>query len=402
MSVATEIERLTADRNTIRDKLVELGMAESTANLTTLAAAIEDIVNQGAVQVEIIEGTSYTIPAGYHNGSGTVKALTDTTGEAEKYKVQTKTVTPTKNQQSITPDTGYYALSAVTVAAIPAAYQNVSSVTAAAANVLVGKVFVTADGTVTTGTMANNGAVSQTLSGTTVSYTIPAGYHNGSGKVTIVLEEKTVTPTKATQTVTPTSGKVLSKVTVEPIPDNYVDTVDATVTANDILEGKIAYTNSYHAIGENVPLRIEGNIKTYGDPNKALTASSTSYKGAAGYYSSGFTVYINKEEKTVTPTKAAQTITPSTNKVITSVTVEAIPDEYITTTDATATAADILQGKYAYVKGRKVAGAMADVGDVTATINGLTTTMYTIPKGYHDGEGTVSLTADIETALAAI
>lgn len=296
MSIATEIARLRADRNTIRDKLIELGIATSTANLTTLAAAIEDIVNQGAIQVEIMEGTSYTIPAGYHNGSGTVKALTDTAGEAAQYKVQAKTVTPTKSNQNVTPDTGYYALSAVTVNAIPEAYQNVSSVTATAGNVLVGKVFVTADGTVTTGTMANNGAVSKTLDGTTVTYTIPAGYHSGSGKVTITLEEKSVTPTKSAQTITPTSGKVLSKVTVA-----------------------------------------------------------------------------------------------------------AIPAAYITTTDATAVAANILSGKTAYVNGSKVTGTMTDnTGSGSATIDGLTTTSYTIPAGYHNGSSKVSLTGDIEEALAAI
>ena len=178
MSIATELTRIQTDRNTIRAKLVELGMATSTDNLTRLAAAIESLVNQGAVSVEILEGTTYTIPAGYHNGSGVVKAMTDTAGEAEKYKTQAKTATPTKKQQSITPDTGYYALSSVTVAAIPDAYQDVSSVDATAGDVLTGKIFVASDGTVTAGTMVNNGAVSQTLNGTTISYTIPKGYHS--------------------------------------------------------------------------------------------------------------------------------------------------------------------------------------------------------------------------------
>lgn len=279
MSIATEISRIQTDRNTIRDKLIELGMATTTSNLTALAAAIEDIVNRGAVQVEIVEGTSYTIPAGYHNGSGTVKALTDTSGEAETYKVQAKTITPTKSQQSVTPDTGYYALSSVTVNAIPEAYQNVSSVTATAADVLTGKVFVTANGTVTTGTMVNNGAVSKTLDGTTVSYTIPAGYHNGSGKVTITLETKTVTPTKSTQTVTPTSGKVLSKVTVNPIPSNYIDTTDADAVAGNILDGKFAYVNG---------VKIEGSMPNNGAMNKSIDGlTSTSVSIPSGYTSGG-------------------------------------------------------------------------------------------------------------------
>lgn len=294
MSISTELSRIQSDRNTIRAKLVEMGMATSTDNLTRLASAVEAIVNQGAVSVEIVEGTTYTIPAGYHNGSGTVKALTDVAGEAEKYKTQSKTVTPTKKQQSIGPDMGYYALSSVTVGAIPDAYQDVSSVDAIASDVVTGKIFVASDGTVVPGTMPNNGAVSKTLDGTTISYTIPKGYHSGNGTVKVVLETKTVTPTKSAQDITPTSGKVLSKVTVAAIPDKYIDT-----------------------------------------------------------------------------------------------------------TSATATAGDILTSKTAYVGGAKVTGTMPNNGAVDATIDGLTTTSYAIPSGYTSG-GTVSLTNDIETALASI
>ena len=155
-NIATEITRIQNDRNTIRTKLVELGMAESTANLDALATAISGITNQGAVSATVQEGDTYTIPAGYHNGSGTVSGVAG----GGNYKLQSKTVAPTKAQQAITPDSGYYGLSDVTVSQIPDAYQDVSSVTAGAADTLTGKVLVTADGKVTTGTMPNNGAVS--------------------------------------------------------------------------------------------------------------------------------------------------------------------------------------------------------------------------------------------------
>lgn len=51
------------------------------------------------------------------------------------------------------------------------------------ANVLSGKTFSNADGTGKTGTMANNGAVSITLTDLNPTYTIPEGYHNGLGVV---------------------------------------------------------------------------------------------------------------------------------------------------------------------------------------------------------------------------
>ena len=135
MSTATEISRITDARNTIRDKLIELGMATSTSKLDALATAIDGITNRGAVSATVQEGDTYTIPAGYHNGSGTVSGVSG----GGNYTLQSKTVTPTKNTQSVTPDSGYYGIDSVTVNPIPEAYQNVSAVNAGAADVLAGK-----------------------------------------------------------------------------------------------------------------------------------------------------------------------------------------------------------------------------------------------------------------------
>ena len=292
MSVATYISTIEADRNTIRNKLVELGMAASNDKLNKLAVAIEGIVNQGAVSITVQEGDTYTIPKGYHNGNGTVSGVQG----GGNYTLQAKTATPTKKQQNIAPDNGFYGLSGVTIAAIPEAYQDTSSVTATAADVLTGKVIVTADGVVTPGEMVNNGAITKALDATTITYTIPKGYHNGSGKVSITLETKTVTPTKSEQNITPTSGKVLSKVTVAAIPAKYQDVSGVTATAATVLDGS---------------------------------------------------VFVN-------------------------------------------------------ASGEAVEGAMVNNAAFAATIDGMTTTTYTVPVGYHNGSGTVSLTDDIENALAAI
>lgn len=176
MSVATQITRIQQDRNTIRTKLVELGMAQNTDDLDKLATAVDGIVNQGAVSATVQEGDTYTIPKGYHNGSGTVSGVAG----GGSYNLQSKTVTPTKNQQNITPDSGYYGLSDVTVAAIPEVYQDVSTVTASAADVLTGKVIMDATGKPIPGSMPNNGALALTVDGlTATSATIPAGYTSG-------------------------------------------------------------------------------------------------------------------------------------------------------------------------------------------------------------------------------
>lgn len=176
MSVAAQISRIQTDRNTIRTKLVELGMAQNTDDLDKLAAAIENLENRGAVSATVQVGDTYTIPKGYHNGSGTVSGVAG----SENYNLQSKTITPTKNQQNVTPDSGYYGLSDVTVGAIPEVYQDVSTVTAGAADVLTGKVIVDATGKPVPGSMPNNGALALTIDGlTATSAVIPAGYSSG-------------------------------------------------------------------------------------------------------------------------------------------------------------------------------------------------------------------------------
>lgn len=176
MSIATEIARIKSDVSTIRAKYVELGIAQSTDKLDDLAVASEAIVNKGAVSATVQEGDTYTIPKGYHNGSGTVSGVAG----GGNYSLQSRSVTPTTKEQNVTPDSGYYGLSDVTVAPIPEAYKDVSTVTATAGDVLTGKIFVAADGTTTTGTMPNNGTYSQTIDGLSLtSVSIPAGYYAG-------------------------------------------------------------------------------------------------------------------------------------------------------------------------------------------------------------------------------
>lgn len=131
-----------------------------------------------------------------------------------------------------------------------------SDATAQVAEILATKTAY-ANGAKLIGTMPNNGAVTGTISTKAGQYTIPQGYHDGSGKVGISSTEqakiipsnikagivilgqtgtytgegvsaqaKTATPTKTSQTILPDTGyDYLSQVTVAAIP--YVESANA-------------------------------------------------------------------------------------------------------------------------------------------------------------------------------
>jgi len=71
-------------------------------------------------------------------------------------------------------------------------------------------------------------------------------------------------------------------------------------------------------------------------------------------------------------------------------------------TSDTVTASNVLYGASLHLAdGSSTTGTMTNNGTLTGTIDGLTITSYNIPSGYTSG-GTVSLTNDIENALALV
>lgn len=157
------------------------------------------------------------------------------------------------------------------------------------------------DGTKVTGIMTNRGAVTKTLDTSTTSYTVPSGYHNGSGKVSISLEEKTATPTTSAQTITPSSGKVLSKVTVNAVPP-----VNGSIGGTASSGSAIAAINNVNSMNTITDL----SNKTAGTDYFTVKATAA---GSAGGYTPKYTVntggYIGS---TVTGTKQTVSVSSDT------------------------------------------------------------------------------------------
>lgn len=96
-------------------------------------------------------------------------------------------------------------------------------------------------------------------------------------------------------------------------------------------------------------------------------------------------VDVDERTLTVTPTVVQQTFSSSdlgANTYYSTVTVNAIPAEYITTTDATAVSSDILYEKTAYINGRKVTGNMTNYGDVQKQFSNTSDTLSINANGY--------------------
>lgn len=219
-----------------------------------------------------------------------------------------------------------------------------SDATSIESDILVGKTAYVNDVKIT-GTMVNNGAIQENINADE-SYTIPAGYHNGSGVVKAtslsVQTEATATETdiKSGQTAWVNGKKIFGTHVCEGLEDM---TADATATATDLLLNTTAYVDGS---------KITGTMPNNGAVSQTLLAGEN-YIVPKGYHDGNGTV-------------SASTLEEQTN--------------------ATATEADILYGKTAYVNGSKVTGLIPsisiDAPDIAVSPEGLITVSVNYGRGY--------------------
>lgn len=209
-------------------------------------------------------------------------------GGSSGVKLQSKTVIPSENTQTVNPDSSYDALSSVTVEAISNTYIGSSVTKKSAATYTPG----TSDQSIASGQYLNgtqtikgdsNLTAANIKSGVKI-FNVTGSYAgSSSGGNTPNLQTKTVTPSESTQTVSPDSGyDGLSKVTVNAISSTYIG---SDVTKKSAATYIPKTTNQSIASGQY----LSGTQTIKGDANLVAgnIKSGVSIFGVTGTYTGG-------------------------------------------------------------------------------------------------------------------
>lgn len=245
---------------------------------------------------------------------------------------------------------------------------------AVASQVLSDITFSNSSGEELTGTMPNRGAVqgaitvaSNSTIGTagTAYYTIPAGYHDGSGVA------------RVTSIVNLAAGNIKSGVTIANTTGTFAS--DANAAASQILSGKTAYGPITGGVG-----KITGTLTEYGTEPAAKSAT---------LWSDHFYFYVPDYNTGVNGQTAGQERGVIQRGI-----------KYPKTSFGNAAAANVLSGvTFTSSVGLNQTGTMTNRGSVACTISpGKDAKSYTVPAGYHNGNGKVTVNGDANLVASNI
>lgn len=203
-------------------------------------------------------------------------------GGSSGVKLQSKTVTPSENTQTVNPDNSYDALSSVTVEAISNTYIGSSVTKKSAATYTPGTSNQSiASGQYLSGAQTIKGdsnlIASNIKKGVTI-FNVTGSYNEATGGPT--LQSKTVSPSESTQTVSPDNGyDGLSKVTVNAISSTYIGsdvtkksaatyipkTTDQSIASGQYLSGTQTIKGDANLVARNIKsgVNIFGVTGTY-------------------------------------------------------------------------------------------------------------------------------------------
>jgi len=215
--------------------------------------------------------------------------------------------------------------------------------------------------------------------------------------------------------IIPTEGKYLTNVGIKKdinlLPENIkkgtvifgvtgdftsMDTSDATADAYDIAKGKTAYVNNTKITG-NVS-EVTGKLilsEEYTD----ITETSEKVVFNSGYMSKDYLLRPNSQLEFATyKSKLAEELGVTPEKVASGSTILGV-DGTATgsdTSDADALESELLEGKTAYVKSKKIVGTMPNNGQLLYTPSA---EQQIIPEGYTSGGYIESVTSSVDSNI---
>ena len=274
-----------------------------THNVTNYALANVALPEVEQVTPSITVSTAGLITASATQESGVVKAGTKsstqqlTTKSAQTYTPSTSNQTISSGRyltgtQTIKGDANLIASnikSGVSIFNVAGSYTGATLPTlttpASASNILSGKEAIDSSGNIITGTMTNKGTTNGTISTKSGSYTIPTGYHSGSGKVTISTTEQNKI----------IASNIKSGVSILGVTGSYtgdgvtLPTLTNEATATQLLSGKQLINSSGDA--------VTGTMTNRGTVTGTISSKSGSYTIASGYHSGSGKVSISSTEQ---------------------------------------------------------------------------------------------------------
>lgn len=345
-----------ATTKTSTQQLTTQGIKVITPNDSVQTAVSAGVYTTGATTVSAVptETKSITSNGTYNPTSGKYFSSVTVDVPSETFNTQTKTVTPTESTQTISPDNGYDGLSQITVNPIPSNYVGSGVTTKGTATitpstsvqtVVSAGTYVTGDIKVAAMTNGELNTPTVSASGFVTASVKTSGYLDTSKTSTLQLTTKgatTITPSTSTQTAITAGTYATGNITVSAMPNGALSELTINESTGLVTGG--VTTSGY--ISNSATKTLQLNTKSAA----TITPTTTDQTIDAGQYLVG--VQTIQGDANLVPENIASGVS------IFGVTGTHQGGGGTDTSDATATEADIVNGKTAYINGGKVTGTL--------------------------------------------
>lgn len=291
--------------------------------------------------LNITENDTYTPSTGKYFSSVTVNV------QPKGIVYQDKTITPIEQEQVITADTGYTALSRVTVGAISSTYVGSDITSRTGTDLSVNGATITVPSgyyasqqtkSVTIGSVSLNAPTISSSGLITSSSTFSTGYiGTAPSNKTLQLTTKagtTIAPTESIQTAIPAGTYATGDIKIGAISNTYIGSGITQKTESDLSVNGATVTAPAGMYANDVSATVQSGSVTVATPTVSssglITASATVSDGYITGNPSNKTLQMTtKGATTITPTTSQQTAISSGTYATGDIVVNPIPSQYI-------------------------------------------------------------------------